>query len=32
MDYCGRECTILCRLLDEDATYKKIKLEIETYR
>lgn len=30
MDYCGRECTILCRLLDEDVTYKKIKLEIET--
>ncbi|AQY54775.1 ankyrin-like protein [Vaccinia virus] len=30
MDYCGRECTILCRLLDEDVTYKKIKPEIET--
>ncbi|AZY91363.1 CPXV008 protein [Cowpox virus] len=28
---CGRDCTcILCRLLDEDVTYKKIKLEIET--
>nr|AAA69303.1 D1L [Variola virus]AAA69340.1 B1L [Variola virus] len=28
---CGKDCTcILCRLLDEDVTYKKIKLEIET--
>ncbi|QCW07306.1 ankyrin repeat domain-containing protein CP77 [Camelpox virus] len=28
---CGRDCIcILCRLLDEDVTYKKIKLEIET--